>query len=184
MDSYFSTDELNAFNFKILGEKVRLSRKASVFGSEQISLGNNVRIDDFCLLSGSITLDDYIHLGAGTYLFGGKAGIHIGSFSTTSSRVAIYAISDDYSGASMTNPMVPDKLKNLQEAPVCVGRHVIIGTGSSVLPGVKINDGCAVGAMSLVNNDLPEWTISVGIPAKPVKDRKRDILFLEKAHFT
>ncbi len=179
MNSYYSATKLDAFNFKNIGKNVKLSRKASVYSPEEISVGNNVRIDDFCILSGSITLGDYIHLAAGTYLFGGDAGIYIDNFSTTSSRVVVYAISDDYSGSSLTNPLIPETFKHLQKDPVYIGRHVIIGTGSVVLPGVRIGDGCAVGAMSMVKGDLPPWTISVGIPAKPVKERKRDLLNLE-----
>lgn len=33
-------------------------------------------------------------------------------FTTTSSRVCIYSVSDDYSGETMTNPMIPENIKS------------------------------------------------------------------------
>ncbi len=179
MGSFYSRKELTRLGLKEFGEDVLLSRQARLYSPEKISLGNHVRIDDFCILSGEISLKDYIHIGAGGYFFAGDAGIEIDSFSTTSSRVVIYAISDDYSGQSMTNPLIPEKYKLLQKARVTIGKHVIIGTGTVVLPGVDIGNGCSVGAMSMVKHSLPEWTISYGIPARPIKERKRCLLELE-----
>ena len=49
--SYYLEDELKALGFRSLGEGIRLSRKASVYGAQRISIGSYVRIDDFCVLS-------------------------------------------------------------------------------------------------------------------------------------
>jgi galactoside O-acetyltransferase len=180
MDSFLSQEELENLGLRGLGKNVLISRNAKLYSPGKMTFGSNVRIDDFCILSGEVQLDDYIHIGAGGYFFAGEAGIEIHSFSTTSSRVVIYAVSDDYSGRSMTNPLIPEKYKFLQKERVIVGRHVIIGTGTVILPGVVIGDGCSVGAMSLVKQSLPQWTISHGVPAKPVKPRKKDLLEQEK----
>lgn len=182
MDSFFTESELMSLGLKKIGKNVKISRFASFYGTSDISVGDHVRIDDFCILSGSITLGSNIHIAAGTFMFAGDAGIEIQDFSTTSSRVVIYAISDDYSGATMTNPTVPDEFKNVQKAKVVIHRHVIIGTSTIILPGVSIGEGCAVGSASLVTKSLPEWTICFGIPAKPVKERKKDLLALESAY--
>lgn len=178
--SFYSEDELKSMGFRSYGENVLISRKASLYSVEKISIGNNVRIDDFCILSGSISLGNYIHVAAYTALYGGNEGIVMGDYSNLSSRCAIYALSDDYSGEYMTNPMVPAEYTGVVEQKVVFGKHVIIGTGSTVLPGVCLNEGVAVGSMSLVKESLAEWGIYAGVPCKFIKKRKRDLLCKEK----
>ena len=178
MTSFYTEEELAALGLKVYGRDVRISRKASIYGAEHISLGDHVRIDDFCLLSGNITLGSYIHLAAGALLFAGDAGIAVGDYSTLSSRCAVYALTDDYSGAAMTNPTVPEAYTHVTQQPVSIDRHVIVGTGSTILPVVTVGEGCAVGAMSLLSRDCEPWGIYYGIPAQRHKERSRELLTL------
>ena len=178
MTSFYSEEELAALGLKAYGRDVRISRKASLYGAEHMVLGDHVRIDDFCLLSGRIVLHDYIHLAAGALLFAGEAGIEIDSYSTLSSRCAVYALTDDYSGAHMTNPTVPEAFTQVTQRPVRIGRHVIVGTGSTVLPGADIGEGCALGAMTLLNKPAAPWGIYYGVPARRQGERSRDLLAL------
>ena len=179
-NSFYSMEELKDMGFKSIGADLSISKKASFYGVENISIGSHVRIDDFCILSGEISIGDYIHIAAYSALYGSDAGIQINEFANISSRVCIYAVTDDYSGESMTSPMIPDKYKNLQKAPVYIGRHAIIGSGSVVLPGSEIGEGCAVGSLSLIKNALDAWWIYAGIPAKKLKERSKGLLEKEK----
>lgn len=179
-DSFFSAEELESLGLRAYGYNVKISRKCSIYQASSIILGDNVRIDDFCILSGRIKIGNYVHVAAYSALYAGDAGIEIGNFSNISSRVAIYAISDDYSGDSMTNPMIPEGYKVLQKKKVVIDRHVIIGTGCTILPGVKIAEGSAVGSMSLVKRCTEPWTINAGIPAEKKKIRSKKLLELEK----
>lgn len=176
--SFYTNEELIELGFGSLGENVLISRKASFYSPEKMCFGNNVRIDDFCVLSGTVVLGNYVHIAAGALLYGHEAGITFEDYSTISSRGAVYAVSDDYSGEHMTNPTVPEEYLGLIHAPVHVGKHVIIGTGSTVLPGVCLGEGCSVGAMSLVNKDTEPWKIYAGIPAAVLRDRSRNLLEL------
>lgn len=178
--SFYTPEELRELGFKSIGKNVLISRKTSIYHPELIEIGNNVRIDDFCILSGKIKLGNFIHIAAGCYLFAGEAGITMENFSGLSSRVSIYAVTDDYSGGYLTNPTIPMKYRNIISGHVSIRKHVIIGAGVIILPGVTIGTGAAVGSMSLVNKNIPKWTIAVGIPAKPLRERKKDILELEK----
>lgn len=180
MTSFYTEQELQELGLKEYGMNVLISRKCSIYGAAHISLGSNVRIDDFCILSGNITIGSYVHISAYASMFAGDSQIMIGDFVALSSRNVIYAESDDYSGESMVNPMVPEEYKKLQRGDVSVGRHSIIGTGSTILPGVTIGEGVAVGAMSLINKDLEEWTINVGIPCRRIKERARKPLEYEQ----
>ncbi len=178
--SFLSKDELTKIGFKKIGKNVFSSRKARIYGLENMEIGNNVRIDDFCILSGKIKLGSYIHIAAYSALFGGEEGIIMEDFTTLSSKVCVYAISDDYSGQSLTNPMIPNYYKNLNTGEVVLRKHIIIGSSSVILPGVEIKEGTAVGALSLVNKSLDEWSIYVGSPARKVNKRSTKILDLEK----
>lgn len=159
---------------------VLLSRKASIYNPQDISIGSNVRIDDFCILSGKIDIGNYVHISAYSALYGGGKGIYINDYVGISSRVTIYALSDDYSGACLTNPMISNEYRKVIEGPVIIEKHVIIGSTSVVLPNVTLKEGSAFGSLSFINHDSQEYSINVGIPFKKIKNRNKDIIKLEK----
>ena len=180
-----SPSQIESIGFATVGKNLQISDRASFYGVKRIHIGNNVRIDDFCILSagdGGIHLGSYIHIAAFTSLIG-AAKIELADFCNLSSRVTIYSSSDDYSGASMTNPMVPDKYKNLHHASVYLGRHAIVGSGSVILPGIHIADGVAIGALSLITKNCQPFGVYAGNPAKRIKERKRNLLELEQCFF-
>lgn len=181
MISFLSKEELDKIGFKSLGENVLISKMVSVYLPELISIGNNVRIDDFVMLSGEITIENNIHIAPYSALFGGAggAGIVMKNYSGLSSRVTIYSISDDYSGEFMTNPTIPSNYTNVKRGRVIIHEYVIVGATSVILPGVEIGEGTAIGAMSLVDKSLPEWKICSGIPARALKVRSEKLKELE-----
>jgi acetyltransferase-like isoleucine patch superfamily enzyme len=175
-------DAIEKMGFACFGNNMMLSDKASYYNCKNIRLGDNVRVDDFCVLSagtGGIDIGNYIHIAVFSSLIG-AGNISLADFCNISSRVAIYSSNDDYSGTSMTNPTVPPEFTNVQYADVKIGRHVIIGAGSIVLPGVTLEEGVAVGALSLVKNDCKYFGIYMGVPAKRIGERKRHLLELGK----
>lgn len=182
MSSFLSKEELDKIGFKSLGKNVLLSKMASIYLPELISIGNNVRIDDFVMLSGEITLGNNIHIAPYSALIGGAggAGIIMKNYSGLSSRVTIYSISDDYSGEFMTNPTIPSIYTNVQNGRVVIHEYVIVGATTVILPGVEIGEGTAVGAMSMVEKSLPAWKICRGIPARVLKDRSKKLKDLEQ----
>ncbi|MEO5967954.1 MAG: acyltransferase [Ferruginibacter sp.] len=182
MSSYYTEEELKAFNFKSLGKNVLISRKSSIYGATRISIGNHVRIDDFCFLSpgeNGIFLGSYIHIAPYCNL-AGKGKITMDDFSGISAKGSIFSSSDDYSGGTLTNPMVPDKYKKVHHGDVLLSKHVIVGAQSIILPGVTIGIGSAIGALSLVSKNVEPFKIAVGNPLKVIKDRKVNLLELEE----
>lgn len=180
--SFLSQTELENIGFKHMGENLLISDKCSIYNAKNISLGDNTRVDDFCILSageGGIEIGNYVHIACFSVIIG-KGKVIMKDFSGLSSRVAVYSSSDKYDGSFMTNPCLPDFVTNTIHADVEIGKHVVIGSGSTVLPGVKLADGCAVGAMSLVNKTESEAYILAGVPAKRVKKRLPNIFDLEK----
>lgn len=181
--SFITNDELKAMGFKHLGKDVKISSKASIYNAKNISVGDFSRIDDFCVLSagtGGIQIGCHVHIAVFALLIG-QGKITVGDFVGISSRAAIYSSNDDYSGEFMTNPTIPSAFTNVTTAPVSMGRHSIIGSGSVVLPGLSIGEGVAIGALSLVTRDCEPFGIYVGTPARKVKDRKDNLLQLEKS---
>lgn len=180
MQGFYTREELIELGFCEIGENVLISKKASIYGASKMKIGNNVRIDDFCILVGNIILKNNIHIAAYTGLHASMGSITMDDFSTLSSQVSIYAASDDYSGKYMTNSVVPQKYKNTLFGDVYIGRHVIVGVGTSILQNAYLPEGVAIGAMSLVKGELEPWGIYAGVPCKRIKEREKEILELEK----
>lgn len=184
--AFLTAVELAQFGFKSVGSNVLISNKASFYGCNNIDIGNNTRIDDFCVISagvGGIKIGSNIHIAVYTSLIGaGK--ITISDFCNLSSKVSIYSSNDDYSGSFLTNPMIPEQYTNVDKSDVLLSKHVIIGCGSVILPGVTLEEGVAVGALSLVNRDCDMFSVYKGNPIKKIKDRKRDLLIKEQEYLS
>lgn len=183
---YWEAEELRRFGFRSVGNNVRVAKNCTIIGLENITIGDNVRIDgrsSLACAAGSLTIGSYIHIGSGCYL-ACSGGIELQDFSGLSQNVSIYSTSDDYSGSSLTNPTIPLEYLNPITKKVSILRHVIVGSGSVILPGITLGEGSAVGALSLVNRDLDAWSIYSGTPARRLKSRKKELLKFEKALLT
>ena len=175
MDSFYSESELLEIGFKSMGENVKLSRKASIYSPGKISIGNNVRIDDFCILSGNITLGSNIHISAYVALYGAM-GIVMEDYSGISPKSVVYSAMDDFSGDYLIGPIHPEGTINVTGGVVKIGRFVQVGSNSVVFPKVTIREGTIIGACSLINKDCEEWSVYYGVPAKKHKERKKNLL--------
>lgn len=180
METFLSQEELKGIGFKASGNHVYIGRTVIFYHPQEIEIGDHVRIDDYCIISGKIKLGSYIHIGHYCALYGGESGIVMKDYSGLSSRCSLYATSDDYSGEYMTNPMLPEEYENVINSPILLDRYAIVGTGCSIMPGVTIGEGCAVGSMSLVLKDTEPWTINVGIPSRSIKPRSKKLLNYEQ----
>lgn len=178
--AYFSQSELEQMGFKSLGKNVKISTKSSIYNNDQIEIGDNSRIDDFCLLSGKIAIGKFVHITPYCNLAGGELGIVLEDFTALAYGVHVFTQSDDYSGQTMTNSNIPEKYKKVTKASVYIRRHTIVGACSVVMLGVELKEGTSIGAMSLVRKSTEEWSIYVGNPAKKIKARSKELLVLEQ----
>jgi acetyltransferase-like isoleucine patch superfamily enzyme len=179
--AYLDDIELKKLGFKSIGTGVRISDKCSIYNPECIDLGSNCRIDDYCIISGNVSIGNYCHITPMCLIAGGHPGVHLSDFVTLAYGVKIFSQSDDYSGSSMVNSLIPKKFKNEFFARVSIGRQVIIGANSVVLPGVVIGEGCSFGAMSLVLKSTQPWGIYVGQPVRRIRERSKDLIQLEQS---
>lgn len=176
--AYLTKQELKALGFASCGENVSISNKVSIYNPSKISIGNNVRIDDFCVLSageGGIFLGNYIHLAIYSSIVGaGK--VTFSDFGGLSSRASIYSSNDDYSGEYLAGPTIPNQYLKVEHADVTVGKYVAIGSGAMILPGVTIEDGVVVMALTVVNKNCAAFGIYAG--NRRIKERNRRLVEL------
>lgn len=180
---YIQGSELAGLGFAALGDSVKIAANCTIIGLGRIHIGGNVRIDGPTTIV--VATNSYLEIGSFVHISGGchlaaSAPLKLGDFSGLSQGVRIFTATDDYSGKTLTNPTVPSKYKEVKAGPVELGRHVIVGAGTVILPGASIGEGSSVGALSLVSRPLPGWQVCVGNPCKPIKPRKKDLLRLEE----
>lgn len=181
METFLSSWELKKLGLKSYGHNVKISRNAMIYAPHLVEIGDNVRIDDFCTLSGKISFGNYVHLSQFVSLYGGYSGIVFHDFIAVAARTMIYAVSDDYVDANLETPMVPMEYKKMIEGKVTIQSHVIFGANTVVLPNVTISEGSTFGALSLVTKDTREYSVNVGIPAKEIRKRSREVIELKDA---
>ena len=180
--NFYSDDELKSFKFKSLGKNVKIKKNVAIYFVENITIKDNVRIDDNTVIvasNNSTTIGNYVHIASNCYIAASE-GLKMEDFSGLAPGVNIFTGSDDYSGKKLTNPTVDRKYIGGKSGEVVLGRHVIIGSNSVILPGVHIGEGSSVGALSLVTKSLESWGIYFGAPVKKIKSRSKKLLELEK----
>lgn len=187
MVGYYAPEELLALGFGGLGEDVRISRTATLYNLGNIFIGSHVRIDNFCVIAVSagatLRIGSYTHISAFNFI-NGMGDITLADFFTTAPYVRIFSSSDDYSGEHMANTMVPRETIGTVSAPVVVEKHVLIGTGSTILQGVTLAEGTAVAAHALVTRSTEPFSLVGGVPARKLKDRSRRLLDLEQQYIS
>lgn len=179
--AYLSRDTILALGLRAVGEDVMIHSTAVLHNCSAISLGSHVRIDAFTLLSAgsAISVGNNVHIGSHCS-FVGAAPIDLEDFCGVSHGSRVFSSSDNYGGDALTGPTVPAVYRNVISAPVRLGRHVVIGANSVLLPGAQIGEGAAIGASSLVHGTFEPWTIYAGTPARAIKPRSKGLLEKER----
>ena len=183
--SNYSEDEIREMGFLSIGINNSISRKVQFFGIERIEIGNNVRIDDNCVISAGpngILIDDFVHIG-NCVSFGGKGRIVVNKYAGISHKCSLLSSNDDYTGKSMTNPCVgaiDSTLINPSYGDLNIGKHVIIGTGCVILPNCNICEGTSIGALSLVDKPITQMGIYHGNPVKFIRKKSEEFKECEK----
>lgn len=174
--NFYTDEELSVAGFKSIGSNVKISRLASIYKQENMVLGDNIRIEDYCILNGKITIGSDVTICA-FCLLDGYAGITIENDVTLAAKVSIHSGSDDYSGKSLFGTYVPSKFRKYHiSSPVVIKSHTLIGDSSIIMPGIVIGEGTAIGANSFLRDCTEPWGIYAGNPARRIKDRSTDLL--------
>ena len=102
-----------------------------------------------------------IHIGKHVFInmgckFQDQVGIYIGDGTLIGHNVVL---------ATLNHAKSPNDRGTMIPAPIRIGKHVWIGSNSTILPGVTIGDGAIVAAGAVVSKDVPENAIVGGVPA-------------------
>jgi galactoside O-acetyltransferase len=180
--AFLTESALRRIGFAELGKNVLISEKASIYNPSRIRIGDNSRIDDFCILSageGGIAIGSHVHIACYVSCIGAES-IVIEDFVGLSGRVSVYSSTDDFSGAGLTNPTVPERYRNVRNGKVFIRKHAIVGAGAVIMPGLEIGEGAAIGALSFVAGDCKPFMMYMGTPARAIRERSRALLNLER----
>jgi galactoside O-acetyltransferase len=174
---YLTPEALSRMPFKSLGHDVMIHERVTLVGIENISIGSHVRIDPEVVLlaTGPLTIGCYTHIAGGVFV-AAKAGFKMKNFANIAHGARIYTVNDDYSGEHLMGPTIPAEFLSLTAGSVLMEEHANIGAGAIVLPGVTLAEGSVLGALSMIGRSTEPWTIYGGVPARRLKERRRDVM--------
>jgi acetyltransferase-like isoleucine patch superfamily enzyme len=125
-----------------IGDGVTIRGNVIIRSPERVELGSRV------------VLNEFVHIW-------GEGGVSIGNNSIIASHTVITSQTHSIGNGLYLDTLLCKK--------VVIGENVWIGAGSIILPGVIIGDNCVIGAGSVVTRNVPENTVSVGVPAKVLR---------------
>lgn len=172
---------MNNYNYSLLsasGKDVFISHNVEIKRPHLVKIGNHVAIDSGFYCTTKLEIGDYIHIAPYvTVIGGGKGLLKMGHFTGIAAGCRIICGSDGHLGDGLIGPVVPEKYKDkLIIVPVVFQPFSSIATNVVIIPGVTLAEGSVIGACSLVTKSTEPWTIYYGIPAKPIKMRRKDIM--------
>jgi acetyltransferase-like isoleucine patch superfamily enzyme len=136
---------------------------------------------------GRVVLGRWVHLGVDTALRCHEGTLSVGDKTVFGRDVSINCYLDVEIGAGVlladdvyisdfdhkfADLTVPIKDQGIAKSRVRIGPDVWIGTKVTVARGVVVGEGAVVGANAVVTHDLPPYSVSVGVPARVIKDRR------------
>jgi lipopolysaccharide O-acetyltransferase len=162
---FFSKARLIRLPFDIRNKKyIKIGKNFTTgFGCriEAIPINNNIK--ECIIIGNNVQINDYVHIGS-------VSSVIIEDNVLMASKIFITDHNHgSYSPNSSDNPTIPPALRKLSYKPVHIHKNVWIGESVCILPGVTIGEGSIIGALSLVNINIPSNCIAVGNPIKIVK---------------
>lgn len=150
-------------------------RPTTIYNENYISIGTDTLIGpdvalsagmvpgQVCISSPVVSIGDRCLIGRGSGIVG-HFSITIGDDVWTGHHVYITDQNHGYEDVT-----VPISKQTQPERPVVIGDGSWLGYGTVVLPGVTIGRHCVVGANSVVTDDIPDFSVAVGAPARVVR---------------
>jgi len=174
------------------GRNVVFGQNVVLRHPHKIRIGDNVVIDDNCLVDAKgetnrgITIGSGVFIGRNTILSckngdidlddGANIGFNCEIFSASAVRVRrdvliaayCYLIGGDHDYRDPSQPILSQARRS---AGVTVGDGAWLGAGAKILDGVAVGDHAVIGAAAVVRESIPSRAIAVGIPARVIGQR-------------
>lgn len=163
---YFVLYKLTAQKLPI-SQRSTLAKRARGFWTSKIvsAMGTDVNIERNAHFGPQLEIGDHSGIGINCEVYG---PVKIGRDVMMGPEVVVYT-----SGHKHDRVDIPMREQGSDEVrPVVIGDDVWIGRRAIIMPGVKIGNGCIIGAGAVVTKDIPDYSIAGGVPAKVIKRRK------------
>ncbi len=144
-NGYHSPEEIRELFSELIGKKV--PNTFCLFPPFYSECGKNITVGENVFINACCKFQD-------------QGGITIGNNCLIGHNVTIATLNHDFN---------PEKRANINPSPVVIGDNVWIASDSTILPGIKIEDGAIVGAGSVVTKNVEKNTIVAGNPARVIK---------------
>lgn len=182
--------------FAACGRGVTVGRNLTLRHPGRIRIGNQVVISDNCLIDGkgskstSIEIGDRVFIGQNSILSVHDGFIRLGNNVNIGANCAIQSsgpvvIEDNVIMAAYCHIVASSRKAERVDIPIIaqgttgqgitVGEGTWLGSGVIVVDGVHIGKHCILGAGSVVIEDVPDYSIAVGVPARVVKKRSESV---------
>lgn len=176
------------------GRNVNFGLNVVLRHPHKIKTGDNVIIDDNCLLdakgmdnegiiigsgvfigrnsilsckNGDIILRDRVNIGFNAEVFSGSR-VEIGS--DTLVAAYCYFVGGDHAA---DDTKIPLTAQGSRSRGITVGANCWFGAGVIVLDGITVGSNAIIGAGAVVTEDVPDYAVSVGVPARQIRDRRQ-----------
>ena len=161
------------------GDDVVISKLAEIRRSHLVSVGNHAAIDSFVSITTGAEIGDYVHISPHVSAIGGATGmLRMGHFTNLAAGCRIICGTDEFLGQGLIgSAAIPAAHRDkIRVAPVTLANFANVGSNAVIMPGVTLGEGSVVAACAFVNRDTEPWTIYAGVPARPIKQRSRDLM--------
>ncbi|MDM8541044.1 acyltransferase [Desulfococcaceae bacterium HSG9] len=190
---FFLRKQLYPRLFKKFGRGVIIGRNTVFRHPHRISLGDNVTIDDNCLLDGrgagpsGLVLENNVLINRNCMIIAKSGSIRFGRRTSIGSNAVIVSMDAVELGEAVLlaggcylsagsykiDALIPVMDQDVYTAgPIRIGDNTWLGTRVTVLDGVTIGKDAVIGACAMVNNDIPDKAVAVGTPAKVIRIRE------------
>jgi acetyltransferase-like isoleucine patch superfamily enzyme len=139
---------------------------------EMVRIARTARIDAFTKVEGGrgVTIGEHVHVASFCHLNCGGGELVLGDHSTLSSGCRIASGLPDLSFL-YASAAEPEFLRHTKRYRTIIGAYAVLFMGVIVLPGRTIGEGAVISAGSVVEDDVPPWTVYKGNPARKVAMR-------------
>lgn len=163
------------FLFRSIGPRSRIYSPMMLVNTEFARIGTGVlirkgvRIECIHMEGCSepeLIIDDFTNIEQNVHIIC-RSRMRIGKNVTITGNCAIVDVVHPYS--DVENPVKPGARIDFADRPVEIDDYSFVGYGSIILPGVRIGRRCVIGAGSVVTQDVPDFCVATGAPAKIVR---------------
>lgn len=161
---------------KSIGNDVVIGQNAVIRKPENVEIGSHVIIDVLSYINVTVSckIGDHVHIGPYASIIGRE--FEAEPFTVVSTGARMMCSSDDYHGNGIPGSTLPLELRAVYGNKITMKILSCVCTNAIVMPDVTLAEGSVVSAGSILTEDTEPWTIYGGIPALPLKKRRKDII--------